>query len=238
MLPDLSSYPVSASPTQLVLVLGDDWDSSAATLRCFDLASPGQAWQPGPGPFRAVLGRAGMAVGSGFPDAGPGEARRKREGDGRSPAGVFPITGLFGYGAADEGVAPVARLPFLAATPNLKCVDDPASRHYNRIVDRRRVDEDWRSCEDMLRGDCRYEIGAVVGYNCEPVVPGAGSCIFLHVWEAPGVPTAGCTALARDDMLALATWLDGARAPVLVQLPRAVCEALREPWRLPGLTEN
>ena len=224
-------------PTQLVLVLGEAWDSPAATLQCFASASPGLPWQAGPGPFRAVLGRAGMAVGSGFPDARLSAAPLKRGGDGRSPAGIFPVTGLFGYGSAGEAVARVARLPFLAATPDLKCIDDPASRHYNRIVDQRRVDKDWRSCEDMLRRDGRYEVGAVVGYNGDPVVPGAGSCIFLHIWEAPGVPTAGCTALAREDMLALATWLDGTLAPVLVQLPHAVYQTVREPWRLPGGVE-
>ena len=174
-----------------------------------------------------------MAAGGGLPPGGP--VPEKREGDGRSPAGVFPITALFGDSAAAKEMAPVATLPWFQATPDLKCVDDPASRYYNRIVDQSVVTPDWHSCEDMLRQDGRYEIGAVVGYNCDPVVPGAGSCIFLHVWEAPGVPTAGCTAMAREDMLALARWLDGALSPVLVQLPRAVYESVRSDWGLPAI---
>lgn len=174
-----------------------------------------------------------MAWGGDLPPGGSGPV--KREGDGRSPAGVFPITALFGDGAAASEVGRSARLPWFPATPDLKCVDDPSSRYYNRLVDRLRVGKDWQSCEDMLRQDGRYEIGAVVGYNCDPVLPGAGSCIFLHVWEAPGAPTAGCTAMAREDMLALARWLDGALSPVLVQLPRAVYESVRSDWGLPAI---
>lgn len=176
-----------------------------------------------------------MALRDGLPVGGCEARPQKREGDGRSPAGVFPITGLFGYGDAEALPVRSAKLPYFRATADLKCVDDPASRYYNCLVDQSCVARDWRSCEDMLRQDGRYEIGAVVGYNCDAVVPGAGSCIFLHVWEGPGVPTAGCTAMARENMLALARWLDGALSPVLVQLPQAVYEAVRGDWGLPEI---
>lgn len=176
-----------------------------------------------------------MAWARGFQAVHPGAGAVKSEGDGRSPVGLFPITALFGYGAADPRMVPSPALPYIQATPDLKCVDDAASRHYNCLVDQSRVARDWDSCEDMLRQDGRYEIGAVVGYNDNPVVPGAGSCIFLHVWQGPGVPTAGCTALAREDMLALARWLDGGLSPVLVQLPRAVYRQVREDWGLPAV---
>jgi L,D-peptidoglycan transpeptidase YkuD (ErfK/YbiS/YcfS/YnhG family) len=118
-------------------------------------------------------------------------------------------------------------------------VDDLASRYYNQIVDSTRVDRvDWVSCEDMWRADGRYAVGAVVGHNCAPAVPGAGSCIFLHVWAAPGVPTAACTAMALADMTAIAGWLDGAASPVLVQLPQAEYEGLREAWGLPAFAAH
>jgi L,D-peptidoglycan transpeptidase YkuD (ErfK/YbiS/YcfS/YnhG family) len=218
------------SSGQLLLVVAAGWDDCAARLQCFGREQSGAAWRPAGDPTTVTLGRAGLAWGRGLHALAADAGRHKREGDGCSPAGVFLVTTLFGV----AGPPPEARLPWLQATADLKCIDDPGSRHYNRIVDQRVVDgNDWTSGEDMLRVDRRYEIGAVVGCNGDPVVPGAGSCIFLHVWAAPGVPTAGCTAMALADMKRIAGWLDGARSPLLVQLPRAAYERLRGPWGLP-----
>ena len=162
---------------------------------------------------------------------------QKREGDGRSPAGVFAITALFGLAEPGSPFARAAKLPYLCTTAELNCIDDPASMHYNRIVDQSAVAEhDWASCEDMRRSDERYAVGVVVAHNSEPSLPGAGSCIFLHVWAGEGVPTAGCTAMSLADMSEIAGWLDGAAAPLLVQLPQAEYEGLREVWGLPALT--
>ncbi len=180
------------------------------------------------------LGRSGLAWGRGLHPPVGGAGREKREGDGRAPAGIFAITALFGYAAADSPFARVARLPYLCATPDLKAIDDPASAHYNRIVDQSAVAHpDWVSCEDMRRCDQRYAIGAVVAHNSDQPVPGAGSCIFLHVWADEGGATAGCTAMPLTDMTEIAGWLDGAAAPLLVQLPWTEYERLREAWGLP-----
>jgi L,D-peptidoglycan transpeptidase YkuD (ErfK/YbiS/YcfS/YnhG family) len=43
----------------------------------------------------------------------------------------------------------------------------------------------------------------VIGYNMEPVVPGAGSAIFVHIATADFAPTAGCVAIKREVLLAL-----------------------------------
>lgn len=159
---------------------------------------------------------------------------RKIEGDGRAPVGVFPVTAVFGYAAAGSDLAQALRLPYLAAHPGLQCVDDLASAHYNQVVDRATVTVDWGSAEEMRRADGRYELGAVLAYN-QPPQPGRGSCIFLHVWEAPGVPTAGCTALALPAMRELALWLDAAARPLLLQWPQAEYAARRAAWGLPDL---
>lgn len=229
------TYPssdVRASARQLLLVVAPNWGSCSAQLQRFERRHPDGGWQPIGSAIAVSLGKSGLAWGRGrhAPVAGP----EKREGDGRAPAGIFAITALFGYTAPDSPFARAARLPFLSATPDLKAIDDPASAYYNRIVDQSAVaDPDWASCEDMLRPDERYAVGAVVAHNTEPPMPGAGSCIFLHVWAGEGVPTAGCTAMALADMSAIAGWLDASAAPLLVQLPQAEYEARRAAWGLP-----
>ncbi|WP_153145793.1 L,D-transpeptidase [Dechloromonas sp. H13] len=226
------SRPLTAASRQLLVVVAAHWESRAGRLRRFARAGVDGGWQPVGDALAVSLGRAGLAWGRGLHPPVAGAGPLKREGDGRSPAGVFAITALFGD--ADSPLARTAKLPYLAASAALKAVDDPASAHYNRIVDLSSLAQpDWTSCEDMLRADGRYAIGAVVAHNADPPLPGAGSCIFLHVWECAGAPTAGCTAMSRAAMSDLAGWLDGAAAPLLVQLPQAEYERKRADWALP-----
>jgi L,D-peptidoglycan transpeptidase YkuD (ErfK/YbiS/YcfS/YnhG family) len=228
--------PLPAASRQLLLCLAAGRDAPPGRLQRFERL-PGEGWVAAGAPVPVTLGRDGLAWGRGLHPVMPG--LQKREGDVRAPAGIFAITALFGYAAPDSVFAGAAKLPYLCATRDLKCIDDPDSAHYNRIVAQSDVAQpDWTSCEDMLRRDQRYAVGAVVGHNCAPAVLGAGSCIFLHVWEAPGVPTAGCTAMALADMTEIASWLDGAASPVLVQLPQAEYDVLREAWGLPAFAAH
>lgn len=231
--PTVFSSPIPAASRQLLLVVSPNWRSHSAQLQRFGRTRLAGNWQPIGALVAVSIGRAGLAWGRGLHRLEGGAG--KREGDGCSPAGIFAITALFGYAPPDSPFARAAKLPYLPAKPDLKAIDDPLSAHYNRIVDQSRLAQpDWASCEDMWRNDLRYAVGAVVAHNAEPPVPGAGSCIFLHVWEGEGLPTAGCTAMALADMTEIARWLDGAKGPVLVQLPQADYEARREAWGLPG----
>jgi L,D-peptidoglycan transpeptidase YkuD (ErfK/YbiS/YcfS/YnhG family) len=85
----------------------------------------------------------------------------------------------------------------------------------------------------MRRKDELYRRVIVVDHNPEPS-PGAGSCIFLHLWHGPdGGGTAGCTAMSPAPMEALLAWLDPAARPVYVLLPADRAAALRTGWALP-----
>ena len=226
------SRSLTAASRQLLVVVAAHWESRAGRLQRFARAGVDGGWQPVGDALAVSLGRAGLAWGRGLHPPAAGAGPRKREGDGRSPAGIFAITVLFGD--ADSSLARTAKLPYLVASAALKAIDDPASAHYNRIVDLSSVVQpDWTSCEDMLRADGRYAISAVVAHNADPPLPGAGSCIFLHVWECEGAPTAGCTAMPRAAMNELAGWLDSAATPLLVQLPRAEYARYRDAWGLP-----
>ena len=99
-------------------------------------------------------------------------------------------------------------------------VDDPRSPHYNTW---QRVGADgkagkWSSAEELSA----YRLAVVVRHNTDPVEPGAGSAIFLHVWRGPHQSTAGCTALDEGALRTLLGWLDQDARPLLVQLPGVV----------------
>jgi L,D-peptidoglycan transpeptidase YkuD (ErfK/YbiS/YcfS/YnhG family) len=224
------SSPIDPDKTQLVTVVTDDWDRFKATLRRYE-RSPGHAWKALGPPTDVVLGREGYGWGRGLhghwaPAGRPGPT--KREGDGKSPAGVFEIGTAYGYDPARKGVA----LPYVQATPELRCVDDPASRHYNRIVSTANTAVDWKSAEYMRREDALYEIAIVVEHNTRRTEPGAGSCIFIHVWRGPQSGMTGCTAMPLSILETIADWLKP-DAAVLVALPRSEYGALQGRWQLP-----
>jgi L,D-peptidoglycan transpeptidase YkuD (ErfK/YbiS/YcfS/YnhG family) len=116
----------------------------------------------------------------------------------------------------------------------VQCVDDPKSKRYNVIVDRKGISNpDWKSFETMRREDDLYRVGVVVDHNAFPAAPGAGSCIFLHIWSGPQDPTIGCTAMEGARLEQIVHWLDPRARPVLVQLPEGEYKRLRDDWALP-----
>ena len=187
----------------------------------------GRRWAP---TVEAALGRTGLAWGRGL-HAAEADGPQKREGDGRSPAGVFDLRLATGY----EPTAPAGtRLTYRVATPTLRCVDDPRSRFYNQLVDEAAVAKDWTSAEDMRRKDDQYRLVVWVGHDDAPAVPGGGSCIFLHQRPGPEAVTSGCTAFDAAPLDRLVVWLDPARRPVLVQLPESEYRARAAAWGLPA----
>ena len=225
--------PLLARAEQLVVVTTPDWDSTSGSLRRFSRHKSGEAWRAEGPAVPIVVGRTGLAWGRGFDSvAAPGGAApHKHEGDGKSPAGVFPLDTAFGFAPADS--AQWVRLPYVQLTPGSDCVDDTSSAHYNTVVDRSTVlPVDWSSAEHM-RQISQYRIGVIVGYNSAPPSKGRGSCIFLHIWSGPQSTTAGCTALDAGELRDVMAWLDRTRRPVIVQLPAREYSRLRRVWQLP-----
>lgn len=223
----------SDAPLQAVVSLTADWDSTAAVLQRYERAGARAPWRAVGAPWRAAVGRTGLAWGRGLA-ASHGPGPEKREGDGKAPAGIFRLGPAFGYAQADS--LRWIRLPYVHSLPSVKCVDDAKSRYYNRgLVDQDTVaSPDWSSHEEMrLTGDV-YRLGIWVSHNDAPPVPGGGSCIFMHIWKAPDVPTVGCTAMDGGEMEVLLRWLDPRARPVLVQAPRTAYPALAATLRLPA----
>jgi L,D-peptidoglycan transpeptidase YkuD (ErfK/YbiS/YcfS/YnhG family) len=131
-----------------------------------------------------ALGHAGIRAG-------------KREGDGATPAGRFALRRLL-Y-RPDRLERPATGLPLLPLSPRdgwCDAADDPL---YNRPV---RLPYP-ASHERLWLSEAIYDLIVVLGHNDDPVRPGAGSAVFLHVARPDFAPTAGCVALARADLLAL-----------------------------------
>ena len=205
-------------------------------MRVWHRTRPATAWTPDGDGWPVVVGKTGTAWGRGLhgdaaPVASSGTGPLKREGDGKAPAGAFALRGAYGYAdAAPEGTA----LPYAPLTADTECVDDPASRHYTRILERATTDADWTSSEHMRRTDKLYTWVIDVAHNPD-ATRGSGSCIFLHVWRDASAPTVGCTAMTEPNMRTLLHMLTPAAAPVYVLLPRAEYGALQKVWGLPQL---
>lgn len=228
---DCGSSPVAGS-RQLVVVTTDGWDTLKGTLRRYQRTNDRSAWRPVGGPVPVVVGKSGLAWGVGRHASVPSGGPVKREGDGRAPAGSFRLSSAFGYAPAGE--MGWVRLPYIHSTEPVKCVDDVKSAYYNQVVDERTVTKDWDSKEDMRRRDHLYKLGVIVDHNwAAQTRPGAGSCIFLHIWQGPDTGTAGCTAMEEAALTQVVRWLNPARDPVLVQLPKAEYARLRREWKLP-----
>jgi len=228
--------PATESPVadsrQLVFIVVPDWDAPRGTLATFERDAAG-GWRRRAASHPVTVGRNGSAWGRGLhppPDDGP----QKREGDGRSPAGIFGIGPAFG--AADTYETGLVYRPL---TADDWCIDVADSPLYNRIVNAWEVGAAAvaGSTEPMRRdlhlgGDRSYELGFVIGHNAAGHA-GAGSCIFAHLLGDPPAPTAGCTAMTRPQLQALLRWLDAAARPRFVLLPAAEAAARAAAWGLP-----
>jgi hypothetical protein len=222
---------IPAASRQLLTAIPADWDATTASLRLWR-RDAGGPWQAVGAPWAAVIGKTGAAWGRGLHgDGAPPtlDGPAKVEGDGKSPAGAFALRGSYGYAAT---AVAGARLPYTALDDGWQCVDDPASTHYATILDRRTTTPDWRSAETMRRPDALYTWVVDVAHNPRRQ-PGAGSCIFLHVWRGPDSVTVGCTAMAEPDLAHLLVALDPEATPTFVLLPGAAYDAVAPAWGLP-----
>lgn len=132
-----------------------------------------------------------------FGPAGVTAGEAKREGDGATPAGTWPMRRALHR--ADRGPAPRTALPLAEIAPDDGWCDDPADPAYNRPVKLPYP----ASAEAMWRQDGLYDIVVILGHNDDPPVPGKGSAIFLHCARPDYGPTQGCVALARADLEAV-----------------------------------
>jgi L,D-peptidoglycan transpeptidase YkuD (ErfK/YbiS/YcfS/YnhG family) len=215
---------------QAVVVTTPDWNNVHGTAQLFERKDGHSKWKSISDQFPVVVGRNGLGEEPIFHHEKAFPPIVKREGDGRAPAGLFPLTFTFGI----EDVS--SKVPFTKLDEFTECVDDTNSTFYNKIVNRMQVGNfDWKSSEKMFTVRPQYDLGVFVAYNSYPAIPGNGSCIFLHIWKDADTGTAGCTAMARENLEKVVRWLDPTKNPYLVQMPEAEYNSLRKSLKLPKL---
>lgn len=228
--------PPYSKSLQAVVVTTGDWTATKGEAQMFERKNAKSKWKKSGETFPVVVGRNGMAWGAGLNDlpSDTGRLALKTEGDGKAPAGIFSLSSAFGSPEKPSFV----KLPYTKLEEWTECVDDVKSNHYNKIVDRMKVGAfDWKSSEKMLAVGAEYELGVFVEHNSERQ-SGGGSCIFLHVWKDAEKATAGCTAMARDNIEKVLTFLDAKKNPVLIQLPKDSYAQFQKKWNLPKLTNK
>ena len=164
----------------LIVATGASAGMQEATLLTY---RAGRLSWPG-GSTRAAIGKTGVSA-------------QKREGDRATPAGEFAL--LQAFYRADRVAPPSSGLPMRALKVDDAWVDDARDPKYNTLVRLpypAHVEQLWR--EDEI-----YDLIVVIGYNAAPVIPGAGSAIFLHIARKNYTPTVGCVAINRESLLRL-----------------------------------
>lgn len=187
----------TGSATQLVTVASVRNTSTSGMLRAWE--KRGECWAPVAGPWPAWLGQRGIS-------------EHKREGDRTTPSGAFGFQRVM-YGLAAN---PSVRYRYHRIVCGDWWVEDSRSPYYNQF---RHVRCGARppfriTSEDMSRSPTAYRYLAVIDYNTNPIVPGRGSGIFLHV--SHGNPTLGCVSLPLPQLLTILRWLRPAKEPQIV----------------------
>jgi L,D-peptidoglycan transpeptidase YkuD (ErfK/YbiS/YcfS/YnhG family) len=183
--------------SQLVTVTASHARATVATVRLWR-RDAGGCWTAAAGPWTAHLGRNGVSS-------------VRREGDGTTPAGVYGLGPVIYGNGPDPGV----RFRY----ERLRCGDwwdeSPSSPTYNRFVRLRcGLRPAFAGAGDGLwRSPRAYRHLVVVEFNVDPVVPGRGSGIFIHVDR--GEPTSGCVSLPLPRLVALLRWLRPGLAPLV-----------------------
>ena len=203
---------------QLIVVKTKNWATSNGTLQRFE--KQGNSWHKVGKVINIKLGRNGLGWGVGLHTTPKNAKIIKKEGDGKAPAGIFSLKQAFGY-------APFkVDYPYKVYKETDHCVDDVNSKLYNKIVDSRKINIDYKSKEHMKFPKDYYKYGIVVNHNHideKGSIKGAGSCIFIHIKK---VPTAGCTVMNEAEMKEIIRWLDPKANPLLIQGTESVVKNL------------
>ena len=114
---------------------------------------------------------------------------KTKEGDGKTPVGVFRFTNVFGI--LDN---PGSKMKYTKVDERHYWVDDSISKYYNQFISTGTMNQDWESAEHICEYEESYHYVLATSYNSE-CIPGAGSAVFLHCTSEDSKATEGCIAV-------------------------------------------
>ena len=127
-----------------------------------------------------------------------GSTRNKKEGDKKTPKGIFEIEHL--YFRKDRIKKPSTSLKCIEIKKEMGwCNDILFPKKYNKLF---KIKKKIKH-EKLKRIDYKYDLLIPIKHNFAKPIVGLGSCIFIHLTKDYR-PTAGCIALKEKDYLIMA----------------------------------
>ena len=133
--------------------------------------------------FKCSVGKKGISL-------------NKKEGDLKTPKGIFSIGSLF-Y-RKDKFQSIFTKLNKIPIKKNMGWCNDVNSKLYNKLINT----NSKVSHEKMFRHDYKYDLVITVNYNTKKIIPNKGSAIFIHLTKNYK-KTQGCISLKKKDLLIL-----------------------------------
>ncbi len=204
---------------QIVLIQSQSWHSSKA--KCIKYEKVKNRWIRVGDIKDVFIGKRGLAWGVGLHKIPKNAKYIKKEGDQKTPAGIFRLSILYSYNKLK------LNFPNLVSKKNYYCIDDSNSKYYNMVIDSKKLVKDYNSFERMKFPKNYYKYALAIDhnyFNSKNSIKQRGSCIFFHIFPQA---TVGCTAFRdENDMLNLIKWLDVKKNPLIIQAPKSEIKKL------------
>ena len=138
---------------------------------------------------------------------------KTKEGDAKTPVGVFHFNRAFGI--ADD---PGSKIPYVKADSDTYWSSDPREGyHYNELVslkDLPDLNDNGGDSEHIVDYPYHYQYCLNISYN-EEGTPGLGNAIFLHCFGPAKPFSGGCVAIPEDHMVYVMRNVDEKTAVVI-----------------------
>jgi len=229
--PPLHASPIPEKSQALLVAIPEAWNSVKASLQLYRRTSASSPWSATNTPIPVHLGRRGLAWGRGLHPVQIGI--QKREGDGKSPAGLFLLGNIL-YGYADR--SPIPGWRYRQVTDRDLWIEEPTSPLYNRhlILSAHEPFPPDQHYHLMRQADPAHALKLFIRHNAPPdAQPGAGSAIFFHLCRGEESVTTGCTSMEEPAFRNLLESFQPSDEPVYVLVPRVEYDRLRTAWKLP-----